>query len=89
MCSEIKDILAIGYLGQVTDETNASSALTERECEVIRLLSLGMTSKEIARHMDVSSKTIDASRRRIMDKLGIDSVALLVKHAVRVGLATV
>jgi len=90
MCPEIKDILAIGYLSQIqTDETNASSALTDRECEVIRLLSLGMTSKEIAVHMDVSSKTIDASRRKIMDKLGINSIAQLVKHAIRVGLATV
>jgi len=90
MCSEIRDVLAIGYLSQIqTDEANASSALTDRECEVIRLLSLGMTSKEIAMHMNVSSKTIDASRRRIMDKLGIDSIAQLVKHAIRIGLATV
>lgn len=90
MCPETKNLLAIGYMSRIqADEQVTSSDLTDRECEIIRLLSLGMTSKEIAIHMEVSSKTVDAGRRKIMDKLGIDSIAELVKHAIRIGLATV
>jgi len=90
MCPETKNLLAAGYMSRIqAEEQGTSSELTERECEIIRLLSLGMTSKEIAMQMEVSSKTVDAGRRKIMDKLGIDSIAELVKHAIRVGLATV
>jgi two-component system response regulator NreC len=90
MCPEIKDMLANGYLNQaLPDSQGESSALTEREYEIIRLLSLGMTSKEIALRLDISSKTVDACRRNIMYKLKIDSMAELIKHAIREGIASV
>jgi DNA-binding NarL/FixJ family response regulator len=90
MCPQIKDVLANGYLSQVrSDCQGESSALTEREYEIIRLLSLGMTSKEIALRMEISSKTVDAYRRQIMDKLEINSMAELIKHAIRVGITSV
>lgn len=90
MCAEIKDLLANSYLTQVNlDCQEESSALTEREYEIIRLLSLGMTSKEIALRMEISSKTVDAYRRQIMDKLEINSMAELIKHAIRVGITSV
>lgn len=90
MCPQIKDVLANGYLSQVrSDCQGQSSALTEREYEIIRLLSLGMTSKEIALRVDISPKTVDASRRTIMDKLRINSMAELIKHAIREGITSV
>ena len=90
MCPQIKDILANGYLSQVrSDCPGESSALSEREYEIIRLLSLGMTSKEIALRMEISPKTVDAYRRQIMDKLDINSIAELIKHAIREGITSV
>jgi DNA-binding CsgD family transcriptional regulator len=57
--------------------------LTPRERDVVRLLSEGLTSKEIAARLDLSPKTVDGHRATIMDKLGIRSVAGLVKYAIR------
>ncbi len=57
--------------------------LTPRERDVVRLLSQGLTSKEIGAHLKVTAKTIDGHRAAIMDKLGIRSVAGLVKYAIR------
>jgi len=90
MCPQIKDVLTNGYLDQVrSDCQGESSALSEREYEIIRLLSLGMTSKEIALRMEISPKTVDACRRQIMDKLDINSIAELIKHAIREGITSV
>lgn len=57
--------------------------LTPRERDVVRLLSEGLTSKEIAAKLELSPKTVDGHRSTIMDKLGIRSVAGLVKYAIR------
>lgn len=90
MCPQIKDVLANGYLSHVrSDCRGQSSELTEREYEIIRLLSLGMTSKEIALRVDISPKTVDASRRNIMEKLRINSMAELIKHAIREGITSI
>lgn len=67
----------------------AMTQLTKRELEVIRMLANGKTSKEIALITDTSVKTIDACRRRLMQKLDIGSIAELVKYAIREGLTTV
>ena len=90
MCPKIKDALANSYLSRMqTDNQPESSLLTETEYEMIRLLSLGMTSKEIAMRMYISSKTVDTRRRKIMGKLGIDSLAELTKYAIRMGLTSI
>jgi DNA-binding NarL/FixJ family response regulator len=90
MCPQIKDILANNYLNQVhLDCHEESSALTGKEYEIIRLLSLGMASKEIAMSMGLSPKTVDAYRRNIMYKLRISNMAELIKHAIREGITSI
>jgi DNA-binding NarL/FixJ family response regulator len=89
-CPRIRDILANGYISQMqADDQSESLALTEREYEIIQLLSQGMTCKQIALHMDVSSKTVDAGRRKIMYKLSINSMADLVKYAIHTGIISI
>ncbi len=61
-------------------------ALTEREVEVLRLLAQGQRSKEIARTLGISAKTVETHRGRIMLKLGIDNLPALVKFAIRIGI---
>ena len=63
--------------------------LTPRERDVVRLLSEGMSSKDIAQALQLSPKTVDGYRSEIMEKLGIHSVAGLVKYAIRNHLTTV
>jgi DNA-binding NarL/FixJ family response regulator len=66
----------------------AGSVLSPREREVLRLVTEGLSSKEIADRLCVSPKTIETHRARIMKKLGLKNFADLVKYAVREGLTS-
>ncbi len=66
----------------------SASVLTEREQKIVKLLSEGSTSKQIASDLGVSIKTVDTQRRQIMDKLKVNSVAELTKFALRAGLTS-
>ena len=62
------------------------AALTRRECDVLRLLALGERSKDIADALGISARTVETYRARIMAKLRIQSLAGLVRFALRAGL---
>jgi FixJ family two-component response regulator len=53
--------------------------LTEREKEVMRFVVTGMLNKQIAGEMAISEKTIKVHRGRVMEKMGVKSVAELVR----------
>jgi FixJ family two-component response regulator len=61
------------------------SVLTPREREVMLLLVAGNTNKEIAAKLDLSTRTIETHRGRVMDKSGVQSVAELVELAISSG----
>jgi DNA-binding NarL/FixJ family response regulator len=61
-------------------------ALTSREREVFHLIVEGQTTKEIARRLDISTKTADNHRFRVLNKLAVRNTAELVRYAVRHGL---
>jgi DNA-binding NarL/FixJ family response regulator len=60
--------------------------LSPRERDVIRLIALGNSSKETARIMAISPRTVDTYRSRSMHKLGLHSLADLVRYAVQAGM---
>ena len=60
--------------------------LTPREREVFHLIAEGMTTKEIARRLEISVKTAENHRGRVLDKLGMRNTAELVRYALRKGL---
>jgi DNA-binding NarL/FixJ family response regulator len=60
--------------------------LSEREIEVLRLLSRGLTNRAAAEQLDISPKTVATYRARIAEKLGIKTTAEFVKYAVDMGL---
>jgi len=62
--------------------------LTLRERQVLQLTAEGKTVKQIARQLHVSPKTADGARRRLMNKLGISSIAELTKYAIREGITS-
>lgn len=67
-------------------DNRQSAPLSQREREVIRMIGLGKSSKEIARILQISPRTVDTYRQRLMDKLGLHSLADVVRHAVQAGL---
>jgi len=60
--------------------------LTSRQREILQLIAEGRMSKEIAHLLDISIKTVDFHRARIMTRLGAHSIAELVRIAVEQGL---
>ncbi len=75
------------YIRRVSeDDSDNATPLSPREREVLQLLAEGLISKQIARRLGVSEKTIETHRSRLMNKLGIRSVAELTKYAIRHGL---
>jgi DNA-binding NarL/FixJ family response regulator len=61
--------------------------LSNRELDVLRLLAEGQRTKEIAMTLDISAKTVETYRSRIMLKLDIDNLPGLVKFAIRAGIS--
>ncbi|HRD72490.1 MAG TPA: response regulator transcription factor [Aquimonas sp.] len=57
--------------------------LTSREREVFHLIVEGMTTKEIAKHLDISAKTAENHRSRVLSKLEARNTAELIRYAVR------
>lgn len=62
------------------------STLSEREREILQLISEGHSTKQIAAQLTISIKTVETHRKRIMSKLQLFSVAELTKYAIREGL---
>jgi DNA-binding NarL/FixJ family response regulator len=60
--------------------------LTEREREVFHLMAEGMTTKDIAQRLGISTKTAENHRGHVLDKLGVRNTAELVRYALRKGL---
>lgn len=64
---------------QITPDTELADRLTDKELEVIQLLSQGMSNREMAQALFVSESTIKARFVKIMEKLGVrDRVQILV-----------
>ena len=57
--------------------------LTERERQVVRLVSLGCSVKEAAAVLKLAPNTVDNHRSRAMAKLGTDKAALLTRIAIK------
>lgn len=72
---------AIRFPGPLPEES-----LTAREREVLQLVAEGKTTKEIGTILGVSTKTADAHRTRLMQKLDIHDIAGLTRYAIRSGL---
>ena len=60
--------------------------LTTREREVFHLVAEGLTTKEVARKLEISVKTAENHRSRVLDKLDMRNSAELVRYALRKGL---
>lgn len=61
--------------------------LTTRQREILRLLADGRSAKEIAKALDISSRTVEFHKYRMMDALGIKNSAELIHFAIKRGIA--
>jgi FixJ family two-component response regulator len=72
---------------EITALRSSYKSLSPREQEVMRLVVAGMLNKQIGLKLGISEITVKAHRGKVMQKMNADSVADLVKMAVRLGLA--
>jgi len=62
--------------------------LTNRECEILQLISEGNSTKKVADVLFISPKTVESHRANIMEKLNIHNIPELTKYAIRAGLTS-
>jgi DNA-binding NarL/FixJ family response regulator len=71
--------------GRRVDE-KAPDQLTSREVDVLKLVTAGLTNRQMAARFGLSSRTIDAHLRSIYSKLGVASRSGATRHALERGL---
>jgi two-component system, NarL family, response regulator NreC len=89
LCSKISKVVFADYVNILTNpKSDMVDGLTIREREILQLVAEGHTTKDIAKELHLSPKTVDSHREHIMEKLGVRNVASLTKYAIREGLTT-
>jgi DNA-binding NarL/FixJ family response regulator len=82
----------LGRLGPAIDAAMAARTplrkLSNRQLEVLQLLSSGRSTKNIAERLNLSVKTVETHRAQVMKRLGIRELAGLVRYSIHVGLVS-
>lgn len=69
--------------GKIEQSISENECLTPREIEILKLAASGISNKEIAERLFISTKTVDAHKNHIMQKLKLKTPAELVLYAVK------
>jgi len=86
---KVAGVVVSDYVQRLSRTAEAPlESLTGREREVLQLIGEGRNTKQIALGLHVSTKTVEANRRKIMEKLDARSIAELVKISILGGLAS-
>lgn len=76
------------FLDETSRHGKSTIELTPRQREVLQLLAEGKSAKEIGAILDISPRTVETHKYKMMDDLGCKTTAHLVHHAIRLGLVT-
>ena len=89
LSQKISDIV-LQEISDIKKETGqiGVDVLTNRESEILQLISEGNSTKKIAEVLFISPKTVESHRANIMDKLNIHNIPELTKYAIRTGLTS-
>jgi DNA-binding NarL/FixJ family response regulator len=74
------------YARRMAADEKPGEELTSRQREILQLIAEGRNTKDIARVLNLSVKTIETHRKQLMDRLGIHDLAGLVRYAIRTGI---
>lgn len=76
------------YVRRTSHDGDSADNLTARQREILQMIAEGKTTKQMALILKVSVKTIESHRGQLMKRLGVQDIASLVKHALRIGLVS-
>jgi DNA-binding NarL/FixJ family response regulator len=89
----ISPALETPALAELLEETRRHGKqtleLTSRQREVLQLLAEGKSAKEIGAILDISARTAEAHKYRMMDEIGVKTSAQLVQYAIKHGIVSV
>jgi len=85
-CTFILNILLGDKTVPVKTKSHQPGCLTERECEIVKLVAQGKVNKEIASELHLSPHTIHTHRKNIMKKLGLHPAVELANYAKTTGI---
>lgn len=68
------------------EQAEQKTPLTARQTQVLRCVAAGQSSKQVARELGLSVKTVEAHRAEIMRRLQVHDVSGMVRYAIRIGL---
>ena len=89
LCTAVAGVIVKEYNKQGSGpQAAAQELLSSRENQVLQLIAEGQSTKEIAFILNLSVKTVEAHRAQLMKKLGLHTVADLVKYAIREGITS-
>jgi DNA-binding NarL/FixJ family response regulator len=71
---------------QPLEEENDGDLLTPRQSDILRLVSIGHTNREIAEMLEISVRTVEVHRFNLMRRLNVRNVAQLLRRALQLGL---
>lgn len=87
LCGKITEVLLsdkpVPVSGEWSDVSCAGFGITERESEIIQHIALGLSNKQIADKLFLSTHTVNTHRKNIMAKLGVNNTAGVVMFAVK------
>jgi DNA-binding NarL/FixJ family response regulator len=81
----VTDTIYKSYIKSVKDNSHdgENASLTERELEITKLFAQGYSYKEIAEKLFITARTVESHKKRIMQKLQIDTTADMVRYAIK------
>ena len=85
-CKSVSEMLTAIISRRFKVPAKAPVFFTDREIEIIKLICAEQTSKAIAYSLNLSKRTIEGHRTRIMDKIGAKSVAGIIAYAYETGI---
>ncbi|MGQ0829523.1 MAG: response regulator transcription factor [Bacteroidota bacterium] len=89
MCGKIvNDILDTNTASNTAQYSCEGLNISDREMEIIKLIAEGLSNKEVADKLFLSTHTVTTHRKNIMNKLGVNNTAGLVLFAVRENLVS-
>ncbi len=72
------------YVRQIQSHiTDPDKPLSDREIEIVKLLSEGLTTKQIGEELCISPRTVESHKNNILEKLGLQNTIELVKYAIK------
>lgn len=77
------------FFGEPISQMNGCHLLSKRELEVLQYLAQGYSLSYIGKALDLSVKTVSTHKRRLMQKLHLDSNANLVRFALKIGIVPI